>query len=80
MMNPAITALLAIEPQPLAAADLLYRLYVERPPTIEGMLALAPEIEAAIEEANGLAERSRKAIQRCLQLKPSSMPTVPTGF
>ncbi len=79
-MNPAIALLLAIEPRPLAALELLHQLYAAQPATVDEVLAVAPDIEAAINEAEKLAERSRQAVNRCLELKPTSAPQTPSGF
>lgn len=79
-MTPAIAALLAIPEKPVPGVDLLHRLYASKPATVDEILAVAPEVEAAIKEADGLRDRTEKAVRRCLELKPSAAPTVPTGF
>ena len=45
-----------------------------------GLLALVPNIEAALDEAERLAEHSRRIVKQCLELKPTSQPSVPLGF
>lgn len=79
-MNPAIAALLAIEPKPLPGVALLARLYANGPASVEELLEAGPEIEAEMKAANELATHSKEAIERCLKLKPASLPHIPTGF
>lgn len=80
MTHPVILALLAIRPTSFAAADLLVRLYAEAPASIDDILAVQDEIEAAIDEADKLAYRSEKAVKRCLKLRPIPTSRPPTGF
>jgi hypothetical protein len=80
MTHPAIAVLLSIQPKPLAAANLLHRLYANAPASIDDLLAAQEEIEAAINEADVLAYRSEKAVDRCLRLQPIPASKPPTGF
>lgn len=50
------------------------------PLTAAQVLALAPQIEAALAESNRLSEQSRRIIHQCLQLTPIPQPKVPLGF
>lgn len=77
-MTPAIAILLSVTPRPLAALQLWQRLG-ERP-TAEELIALGPEIEAAIDEADDMARRVDGAVQRCLKLRPTSATQTPPGF
>ena len=79
-MHPAIAALLAIAPKPVPGAELLASLYEETPATVDDLLAMQYEIQDQLGEARAVAERSRKAAQRCLRLKPVSTPQPPPGF
>lgn len=78
-MNPIIAALLTLPARPIPGAALLARLH-ETVPTEEELLEAGPEIERELNRANQLAQRSKKAVDRCLQLKPVSTPKPPHGF
>ena len=48
--------------------------------TVDDLIALQPEIEAAVENLWDLAHRSRRLLERCQQLKPVPSNRVPPGF
>ena len=50
------------------------------PLTAAQVLALAPQIEAALAETVRLSDHSRRIIQQCLHLTPIPQPKVPLGF
>lgn len=80
-MNPVIERLLRVQPKPIAAIPLMSQLARGGlPPNVDDMLALAPEIEAARDQASEIASRSERIVERCSELKPIPSPTVPTGF
>lgn len=80
-MNPVIERLLRVQPKPIVAIPLIWQLARgELPPTVDDLLALAPEIEAAKDELEKIASRSERIVEKCCELKPIPSPTVPTGF
>lgn len=48
--------------------------------TVEALLAAEPQIEAALYQAEQVAQASQRMVARCLALKPVPLPTVPLGF
>lgn len=48
--------------------------------TVEVLLAAEPQIEAALHQAEQVAQASQRMVARCLALKPVPLPTVPLGF
>jgi PRTRC genetic system protein C len=47
---------------------------------IAQLLAAAPQIEAALHQAEQLAQASERMVARCLALTPAPCPKVPLGF
>ncbi len=44
------------------------------------LLAMAPEIEATLGQAERIGKESAEVVERCLALKPIPLPKVPLGF
>jgi hypothetical protein len=75
-----IAALLTISPAVPAAFALLVELTKGAALSVEELLILAPEIEAAQGECEGLASRSHLAVERCKAIRPVPAPVPPVGF
>jgi len=71
--------LLAMEAHPIPAFALFERLTGDEGVSNEALIALEPEIEAALIELEDIAN-SRKVVWRCLELQPVPDTTVPAGF
>ena len=79
-MSPIIPLLLnSIRPADTAALRLLADL-LERQPEPGEYLRLSNEIAEATASLEALAQRSRKAMERCKRLQAQSSPQVPAGF
>lgn len=48
--------------------------------TVAALLAATPRIEAALYQAEQVAQASQRMTARCLALKPVPLPSVPLGF
>lgn len=75
-----IAALLTTPPAVPAAFALLVELTKGPALSVEELLILAPEIEAAQGECEGLASRSHLAVERCMAIRPAPAPVPPVGF
>lgn len=69
-----------LPPSELQALRLSQEIEQLAPLTAAQVLALAPQIEAALVESHRLSEQSRRVIHQCLQLSPIPQPKVPLGF
>ena len=69
-----------LPPSELRALRLNQEIEQLAPLTAAQVLALAPQIEAALAESSRLSDHSRRIIQQCLQLTPIPQPKVPLGF
>ena len=47
---------------------------------VASVLALSPDIEAALHQAERIAAGSQRIVKQCLQLTPIPHPKVPLGF
>jgi len=75
-----VEKLLAMEAHPVPAFALFERLTGDEGVSNEALIALEPEIEAALIELEDIATNSRKAVGRCSELQPVPDTTVPAGF
>ena len=80
-----ITCLDQLTPAHLPAITLLDRLRAleadpQRPFSAADLLALAPEIEAALNQAEQVANQSQRMVQQCLKLTPIAQAHIPLGF
>jgi hypothetical protein len=48
--------------------------------TVSYLLAAEPRIEAALHQAEQVAQASQRIVARCLALKSVPLPRVPLGF
>lgn len=70
-------------PARLQAIDMLNRLMAaenEGELTVSYLLEAEPRIEAALHQAEQVAQASQRIVARCLSLKPVPLPQVPLGF
>jgi PRTRC genetic system protein C len=44
------------------------------------LLVLAPQIEAALQQAERISQQSQRMVAQCLRLKPVPWPKIPLGF
>jgi hypothetical protein len=76
-------ALAGLPPARLAAVELTQRLIaVQAADKLDAarLLALAPEVEAALRQAERVSTLSQQLVSRCLALKPAPAGKVPLGF
>jgi hypothetical protein len=76
-------ALTGLPPVQLAAVELTQQLLaVQAADKLEAtqLLTLAPEIEAALRQAERVSTLSQQLVSRCLALKPAPAGKVPLGF
>lgn len=70
-------------PARIEAVELLKQLMAaenEAELTVPYLLAAEPRIEAALYQAEQVAQASQRIVARCLSLKPVPLPRVPLGF
>ena len=67
-------------PASIQAIETLKELAASGPLSANELLALAPQIEAALQQADRISEQSTRIVARCLLLKPVPHPRVPLGF
>lgn len=79
-MNPVTGRLMALEPRPLEFLEIIHRLSSDQLTTAQQVLAIGPEIEASVKQAERIAESSQKVINLCLQLQPIPSEQPPHGF
>lgn len=80
-MNPVIERLRRLEPKPVQAIPLMWQLGRDGlPASVDELLALAPEIEAAQAEIDRISTQSARIVELCLKLSPVPSPKTPTGF
>lgn len=80
--NRQIVEALALEPSRLAALALFERFTSEErgPSSMQELIEMQPEIEAALVEIEQVEREMRGMVQRCLELKPTAARRVPRGF
>lgn len=81
MITDLIARLETVEPRPelAEAVALARRLERERLP-VEQVMALQPQIEAALAVIDETAIKSRRMLERCEQMLRPVSGSVPTGF
>lgn len=75
-----LIALNMIKPKPVAAWELIRRIGEGGEMTLERLLALGPEIEAAHSEALVMAGEGERICQALYHLQPAPSPQAPQGF
>lgn len=78
-MHQVIKIILDTQPATLDGLLLLAELRAE-PPTIEELIALAPDIQEAVRELDRVATETRKLVEQCRTLKPIPSQLIPPGF
>ena len=71
------------QPTRIQAIELLNQLIAaenEGELTVSYLLEAEPQIEAALHQAEQVAQASQRIVARCLALKPVPLPQVPLGF
>ncbi len=71
------------QPTRIQAIELLNQLIAaetEGELTVSYLLEAEPQIEAALHQAEQVAQASQRIVARCLALKPVPLPRVPLGF
>ncbi len=80
---PEIAACLKeLKPARLQAIDLIHQLITGADGRLDAgqFLAIAPQIEAALHQAERVSKHSRRTLDRCLTLKPVPHSKIPRGF
>jgi len=80
-VNVVVARLAQVKAAQITALEIMAQISASGlPPDAESLLAMAPELEAAIAQADELAKRSKRAIKRCLCLKAIPLNQTPPGF